>query len=140
MQEMVSSHATLWTPSNFNPLNIICRRRHSRTSSPPPHPRLIHSNLPSQTLSIVPNPTPNILPGCLVKLPGTAWHPFVFPLIYETFIVVLTVVKAHQLRSRTPVAMRLLRDGTLYYVVIVAVLLVTTIGAADPRVSLLLSF
>lgn len=41
-----------------------------------------------------------------------------------------------QLRSRTPVAMRLFRDGTLYYLVIIAVLLVTTIGAAHTRVSL----
>ncbi|KAF8603785.1 hypothetical protein BDV93DRAFT_522948 [Ceratobasidium sp. AG-I] len=85
------------------------------------------------TLSIVPNPAPNLFPGCLVKLPVTAWHPFVFPLVYETTIIVLTVTKAMQLRSRTPVAMRLFRDGTLYYVVIIAVLLITTIGAAHTR-------
>ena len=40
-----------------------------------------------------------------------------------------------QLRSRTPVARRLFRDGTLYYVVIVVILLITTVGAAHTRVS-----
>lgn len=81
---------------------------------------------------VISNPAPRILPGCIVRIPSTSWRPFVFPVLYETLIVVLTVIKVGATRTRAPVVMRLFLDGTLYYIVVVAVLLATTVGAAHP--------
>ncbi|KAG8745645.1 hypothetical protein FRC10_007342 [Ceratobasidium sp. 414] len=88
-----------------------------------------------QRIIIVPNPAPALLPGCLVRIPANSWRPFVFPLVYETAILCITFIKALTSRSRTPILMRLFRDGTLYYVTVVAVLLVTTIGATSQTVN-----
>jgi hypothetical protein len=87
-----------------------------------------------QSFTVVHNPAPALLPGCLVRIPTTAWRPFVFPLAYETLILGITFIKTSTIHSRTPVLMRLLRDGTMYYVAVVIVLAVTTIGATNNAV------
>ncbi|KAJ1306747.1 hypothetical protein OPQ81_007733 [Rhizoctonia solani] len=79
---------------------------------------------------IISTVNPQLLPGCLFNIPSTVWRPFVSPLVYETFIIALTVTKVSSTRNRAPLVMRLFLDGTLYYIVVAAVLLFTTIGAA----------
>ncbi|CAE6462979.1 unnamed protein product [Rhizoctonia solani] len=83
-----------------------------------------------QEFRIIPTVNPQLLPGCLFRISSTIWRPILFPFLYETFIVALTVTKVVSTPNRVPVVMRLFMDGTLYYVVIATVLLLTTIGAA----------
>ncbi|KAL5633287.1 hypothetical protein ACGC1H_003698 [Rhizoctonia solani] len=76
------------------------------------------------------NVNPQLLRGCVVRIPSTVWRPILFPLLYETFIIVLTVAKVSMTPNRAPLVMRLFVDGTLYFIAVAAVLLFTTIGAA----------
>lgn len=64
------------------------------------------------------------------------WRTFLPPLAYKTLLTVLTVTRIAGAQTRAPVVMRLFFDGTLYYIVVVAVLSVTAVGAAYPSVSL----
>ncbi|KAH7335347.1 hypothetical protein B0J17DRAFT_669767 [Rhizoctonia solani] len=82
-----------------------------------------------EEFSIIRSVSPQLLPGCLVRIPSTVWRPFVPPLFYETFIMVLTVAKVSRTPDRAPLMMRLFLDGTLYYIVVIMALLLTTIGA-----------
>ncbi|CAE6482287.1 unnamed protein product [Rhizoctonia solani] len=91
---------------------------------------IYYVNIDMERFSIITSVNPQLFHGCVVRIPPTVWRPFVSPLVYETFIIILTVVKVSLTPNRAPLVMRLLLDGTLYYVVVVAVLLLTTIGAA----------
>ncbi|ELU43660.1 hypothetical protein AG1IA_02313 [Rhizoctonia solani AG-1 IA] len=86
--------------------------------------------LNQQGFRIIPTVSPQLLPGCLFRVSPTIWRPILFPFLYETFVIALTVTKVMMTPNRVPVVMRLFLDGTLYYVVVATVLLLTTIGAA----------
>ncbi|CAE6402582.1 unnamed protein product [Rhizoctonia solani] len=73
---------------------------------------------------------PQLLRGCVVRIPSTVWRPILFPLLYETFVIILTVAKVSMTPNRAPLVTRLFVDGTLYFIAVAAVLLFTTIGAA----------
>jgi hypothetical protein len=83
-----------------------------------------------QSFKIIPTVSPQLLPGCLFRSSSTLWRPILFPFLYETFVIALTLVKVMSMPTRVPVVMRLFMDGTLYYIVVATVLLATTIGAA----------
>ncbi|CAE6489282.1 unnamed protein product [Rhizoctonia solani] len=73
---------------------------------------------------------PQLFRGCVVRISSTTWRPILSPLLYETFIIVLTVAKISTTPNRAPLLIRLFVDGTLYYIAVATVLLFTTIGAA----------
>ncbi|CUA78198.1 hypothetical protein RSOLAG22IIIB_02816 [Rhizoctonia solani] len=73
---------------------------------------------------------PQLFRGCVVRISSTTWRPILSPLLYETFVIVLTVAKISTTPNRAPLLIRLFVDGTLYYIAVATVLLFTTIGAA----------
>ncbi|CAE6400877.1 unnamed protein product [Rhizoctonia solani] len=56
-----------------------------------------------QGFRIIPTVSPQLLPGCLFRVSPTIWRPILFPFLYETFVIALTVTKVMMTPNRVPV-------------------------------------
>ncbi|QRW02263.1 hypothetical protein RhiLY_01260 [Ceratobasidium sp. AG-Ba] len=95
---------------------------------------LIEAKIQADSNLYIENPVPELLTGCLVHMTDFAWVPYVFALTYESGVFGLTIWKTWKLRREfgaIELANRFMIDGTLYYVVVLAVLLFSCWGATN---------
>ncbi|KAB5591729.1 transmembrane protein [Ceratobasidium theobromae] len=82
------------------------------------------------------NPAPDVIPGCLFGgLAKWVWIPYVGSTLYETLLFGLTVYRVYMAEYELPIINRLYRDGTYYYVIVLAANLFTMIGTKFPLLS-----
>ncbi|CAE6535473.1 unnamed protein product [Rhizoctonia solani] len=89
-----------------------------------------------QDVHINPNPAPDVIPGCLFGgLSKWSWIPYLGSTLYETLLFILTVYKVYTAEYELPIINRLYRDGTYYFVVVLAANIFTMVGSKVPLLS-----
>ncbi|CAE7173037.1 unnamed protein product [Rhizoctonia solani] len=86
----------------------------------------------------IPNPAPNLISACLFTPNKFAFLPYITGLFYETLLFLLTVFKTWRLgrnRMFTPLMLRLLRDGSCYYIVVLVFGLFSGLGALNRKLA-----
>ncbi|CAE6462280.1 unnamed protein product, partial [Rhizoctonia solani] len=82
------------------------------------------------------NPAPDVIPGCLFDgLSKWSWIPYLGSTLYETLLFGLTVYKVYTAEYELPIINRLYRDGTYYFVVVLAANIFTMAGSQVPLIS-----
>ncbi|CAE7081446.1 unnamed protein product [Rhizoctonia solani] len=93
-------------------------------------PILVISVAFKQDVHIYRNPAPDIIPGCLFGgLSKWSWVPYLGSTLYETLLFILTIYKAYTVEYELPIINRLYRDGTYYFVVVLAANIFTMAGS-----------
>ncbi|CAE6422262.1 unnamed protein product [Rhizoctonia solani] len=88
-------------------------------------------NIQAERHIYIKNPAPELISGCLVRFSSTAWVPYVLALLYESIIFGMTLWKTWALKARfgsRTLTSQLLRDGSLYYIVVLVVLTLCSLG------------
>ncbi|KAG8689465.1 hypothetical protein FRC08_010938 [Ceratobasidium sp. 394] len=79
-----------------------------------------------QRMTIMPNPAPEIYRGCRIKLPISEFRvPLISSFIFDTGVFLVCLQKTWVLTKSgftSPLIVRLMRDGTLYYLAYTATL------------------
>lgn len=82
------------------------------------------------------NPAPDVIPGCMFSGASKwTWIPYVGSTLYESLLFGLTVYKVYNAEYELPIINRLYRDGTCYYVVVLAANIFTMVGSRIPLAS-----
>ncbi|CAE6387288.1 unnamed protein product [Rhizoctonia solani] len=86
----------------------------------------------------VPNPAPDLISACTFTPNKLAFLPYVTGILYETLLFILTVFKTWRLsrnRMFTPLMIRLLKDGSCYYIVVMLFGLFSCLGTLSPKLA-----
>ncbi|CAE6443866.1 unnamed protein product [Rhizoctonia solani] len=82
------------------------------------------------------NPAPDIIPGCLFSgFSKWSWIPYLGSTLYETVLFTLTIYKVYTVEYELPIINRLYRDGTYYFVIVLAANIFTMAGSKSPLIS-----
>ncbi|KAG9077341.1 hypothetical protein FS749_010784, partial [Ceratobasidium sp. UAMH 11750] len=96
-------------------------------------PTLVLLQLRARKSKFIKNPAPDIISGCTLKTSPLGAGAYIGPFIYETGIFLLTIYKTWRV-SRTPLVQRLMRDGSKYYIAVIATLLVIGASTFSPKI------
>ncbi|KAG8772748.1 hypothetical protein FRC12_002912 [Ceratobasidium sp. 428] len=85
------------------------------------------------------NPFPSVFTGCVILLPSTMWMLYVVPLIYDSTMFIMTVLRIYVLSSEygaTPLMERLAENGALHSGVLVVLMMFSCIGGTVETVKI----
>ncbi|KAJ1306295.1 hypothetical protein OPQ81_010996 [Rhizoctonia solani] len=85
--------------------------------------------------TILANPVPELLQGCLVSIPNDIWLAYFSGVLYELVVFCLIVWRVWNLSnglSLTPLMKQLLKHGTLFFAVNLGLMLFSCVGSAYP--------
>ncbi|KEP51581.1 putative transmembrane protein [Rhizoctonia solani 123E] len=89
-----------------------------------------------QDVHVNQNPAPDIIPGCLFSgMSKWSWIPYIGSTLYETVLFLSTIYKVYTVEYELPIINRLYRDGTYYFVVVLAANVFTMAGSRAPLIS-----
>ncbi|KAB5591964.1 hypothetical protein CTheo_4596 [Ceratobasidium theobromae] len=103
-----------------------------------PDGRMRLMNMFQQKQNLVSNPAPDFITGCIFTSDPLAFIPYIAPFVYETALFLMTVYKTWKISRNqvsTPIATRLMRDGSNYYFVVIGTLVFVGLGSLSPQLS-----
>lgn len=95
-------------------------------------PSLVLLQMRARGSKFVPNPDPELISGCTLNTSPLGTGAYIGPFIYETCLFFMTVYKTWKI-SQAPLMQRLMRDGSRYYIIVLATLLFIGLGSFNKQ-------
>lgn len=100
-------------------------------------PSLVFLQSQAQAKNLVTNPAPDYVTGCIFDNSNTLTYiPYIAPFLYETMLFGMTVYKTWKIARTqimaTPILVRLRRDGSTYYFVVIGTIIFVGVGSFVP--------
>ncbi|CAE6334831.1 unnamed protein product [Rhizoctonia solani] len=96
---------------------------------------IFHVTVNIERISVVPNPLPDVLQGCLVTIPNDIWLAYFAGVLYESVVFCMIVWRVWDLGrglGLTPLMKQLLKHGASFFAVNLGLMLFSCIGSAYP--------